>query len=288
MTSTISRTPLLAARSAMIVAQCRAWPALAAAALFAACAQSRAMTDEEEENLAKQLANPVAAVVSVPIQLNLDRRVGPADGRRSTLIVQPVIPFDLSPDWNLITRTILPLVDQRDVAGPSGDQFGLADTFLSLFLAPKRSAVPGLVVGAGPVFLLPTATDPLLGTKKWSAGPTGLVMSQQGQWTLGLLANHVWSFAGSASRPDVSASLVQPFAAYVTHTSTTFSLNAEVGYNWEAKDWAIPVSAGVSQLFVVGRQPMQFGVFARYWAQSAENGPQGWGLRLQYTLIFPR
>jgi hypothetical protein len=279
-------------KRAMAMLEPRARPAIATGALIVVCAlacnSSQAMTDEEEENLAKQLTNPVAAVVSVPMQLNFDRKVGPADGRRSILNIQPVIPFELSTDWNLITRTILPLVSQRDVAGLSGDQFGLSDAFLSLFFAPKRTSVPGLILGAGPVFLLPTATDPLLGTKKWSAGPTGLVMSQQGQWTLGLLANHVWSFAGSKSRPDVNATLVQPFVAYVTHSSTTFSLNSEVGYNWEAKEWAIPVSAGVSQLVVVGSQPMQLGIFARYWAQSTDTGPQGWGLRLQYTLIFPR
>ena len=150
-----------------------------------------------EQDLAKQLANPVSSLISVPLQNNFDFGIGPdEDGFRYTLNVQPVIPISLTPEWNLISRTILPIIYQDEIFPGSGDQFGLGDTLQSLFLSPAKPGPGGLIWGVGPVLLLPTGTDDLLGGEKWGAGPTAVALVQHGPWTVGFLGNHVWSFAG--------------------------------------------------------------------------------------------
>ncbi|MCU0293992.1 MAG: hypothetical protein MUF10_18745, partial [Thermoanaerobaculaceae bacterium] len=248
-------------------------------------------TDEEayESNLAQQLSNPVAALISLPLQLNFDRGMGPEDdGDRFLLNVQPVVPFSLSPEWNLISRTILPVIDQQDAAPGGGSQFGLGDTVQSLFFSPARPTAGGLIYGVGPALLLPTATDWRLGTEQWAVGPTGVVLKQQGPWTYGALANHLWSVAGDSERASVNATFLQPFVTYVTRTHTTFAVNTESTYDWGNDQWTVPLNCSVSQLLRVGGQLLQVGIGARYWAEGPELAPGGWGVRLTTTLLFPR
>jgi hypothetical protein len=162
------------------------------------------------EELAKQLANPIASLISVPIQSNVDWNIGPADdGYRITTNIQPVIPFALNDDWNVISRTILPVVYQDEILPGAGDQFGLGDVVQSVFFSPSAPTANGIIWGVGPVFLLPTGTDPLLSAEKWGAGPTAVALTQRGPWTVGGLANHIWSFAGDSSRADVNSTFVQ-------------------------------------------------------------------------------
>ena len=165
-----------------------------------------------EADLAQQLANPISSPISVPIQSNIDFGVGPGDGTRWITNIQPVIPFELSKNWNLISRTILPVIDQEgiDLAGVT-DEFGLGDTVQSFFISPKSSDP---IWGLGPVFLIPTATDPVLGSEQWGIGATAVVLKQSGPWTYGALANHLWSFAGDDARADVNATFLQPFVSY--------------------------------------------------------------------------
>ncbi len=158
-------------------------------------------------DLAKELANPVAALISVPLQLNYDHDIGPArGGKRWQLNIQPVVPISLSEDWNLISRTILPLVSQDEVFPGAGSQSGIGDIVQSVFFSPKKPTEGGLIWGVGPVLLLPTGSDDQLSAKKWGAGPTGVVLKQQGPWTYGALANHIWSIGGSGSR-DINSHL---------------------------------------------------------------------------------
>ena len=237
--------------------------------------------------LAKKLQNPVASLIQAPIQSNFDFGAGPTgDGFQYKLNVQPVIPISLNKDWNLISRTIVPYVYQEKIIGTSS-QSGLSDTVQSLFFSPVQPTKGGWILGAGPVFLLPTATDHLLGTEKWGAGPTAVMLKQDRGWTYGLLANHLWSFAGPSSRADVNATFLQPFAAFTTKTFTTFTLQTESTYDWSNSQWTVPLNALVSQLVKVGGAPVQFTLGARYYAEKPADGPE-WGLRFAVTLLFPK
>ena len=138
--------------------------------------------------------------------------------------VKPVVPITLNSNWNLISRTILPLVSQDDIFPGAGDQFGLGDILQNFFFSPAKPTANGLIWGAGPVFLLHTATDDLLGNEKRGIGPTIVLLKQKGQLTYGLLANHIWSVAGGDSRADVNNTFLQPFVSYTTPTAWTYSL----------------------------------------------------------------
>ncbi len=239
-----------------------------------------------EVDLAKQLANPVSSLISVPFQANWDFGIGVNDASRFTLNVQPVIPLSLNDDWNLIIRTILPVIDAESPAPGIADASGLGDTVQSFFFSPKEP-VNGWILAAGPVALWPTATDSQLGSEKWGLGPTGLALKQSGPWTYGVLANHLWSIAGDDSRDAVNATFLQPFCSYITSTKTTFTLNLESTYDWTHEQWSVPVNAVVSQLFKVGGQPMQAFVGARYYAEGPKGGPE-WGIRAGLVLLFPK
>ena len=244
---------------------------------------------DKEADLAQQLANPVASLISVPFQLNYDEDLGSGDeGSLLRLNIQPVIPISLGDEWNLISRTILPVVHQQDFPTSGFDEFGLSDTVQSLFFSPKAPTAGGWIWGAGPAILLPTATDDFLGAEKWGIGPTAVVLKQNGPWTFGGLANHIESFAGDSDRADISATFLQPFVTYITPKQTTFALNTEATYDWETSAWAIPVNFNVNQLMRFGGQLVQIGGGLRYWAASTDNGAEGWGARLTVTLVFPK
>lgn len=242
---------------------------------------------DQAAELAKKLANPVASLISVPLQYNYDDRFGVDDkGSKSVLNIQPVIPVSLNDDWNLITRTIIPLVDQQNI--PAGtDKSGMGDILQSFFFSPK-APIGGWILAAGPVMLYPTGTDELLGGEKWGAGPTALALQQTGPWTYGLLVNHVESFAGEDERADLSATFIQPFLSYVTKTKTTLGLSAESTYDWENEQWSVPLNATVSQMLKVGPQIVSLTAGVRYWADSPDNGPEDFGVRAGLTLLFPK
>ena len=242
---------------------------------------------DEAAELAKKLSNPIANLISLPIQYNLDFGIGPADAKRHFLNVQPVIPFSLNSEWNLITRTIVPLVYAEAPAAGLDDHSGLGDIVQSFFLSPVKSIGGGWITGAGPVFLYPSATDSSLGSKKWGAGPTAVLLKQHSGWTYGMLANHIWSFAGNDDYKDISNTFLQPFLAYTTKTYTTFTVNTESVYDWKAEQWTVPVNLLVSQLVKIGGVPLQFQLGGRYYFDKPDGGPD-WGLRFAVTFMFPK
>lgn len=242
---------------------------------------------DSDAEIVKKLNNPVAKIISVPVQNNFDFGAGPSgDGFQYKVNLQPVYPSDLTEDLHLITRVILPYVYQEDVVADGTSQSGLGDTNVSLYFAPATQ--PGdLIWGVGPVFLLPTATDDLLGSEKWSAGPALIALKQSpGGITLGTLASQAWSFAGDEDHADVNTTILQPFFAYALPSHTTLGLNSESIYDWTAEQWTVPINVMVSQLVRLGNMPVSFQIGYRYYAEKPDNGPD-WGLRFAVTFVLP-
>lgn len=269
--------------------------ALATATGHAQETAGRVAVDEairsSDSDLAKQLSNPIADLISVPFQLNYNDGYGAdGDGSQTYLNVQPVIPFSISSSWNVISRTIVPIVSQDGLIPGEGSQFGFGNTTQSLFFSPKKPAEIGdlkMVWGVGPAFQIPTATDGIA-NNQWTAGVTGVALTQEGPWTVGALANHLWSVSGNDKFGGVSATFLQPFVSYTTPKATSFTLNTESTYDWRNEQWSVPINAVVSQVVKIGERPVQFGLGARYWADAPEFGPEGWGGRFQVTLLFPK
>jgi hypothetical protein len=257
--------------------------ALPTAALFA----QEAPNDDKaaEAELAKKLQNPIASLVSVPIQNNWDFGIGPENAMKYTANIQPVIPLSISEDWNLITRTIMPVIYAEEPVKGFGNKFGLGDITQSFFLSPKEP-VGGWIVGAGPVALWPTETDSALGSGMWGAGPTVVALQQTHGFTYGVLANHIWSYAGWGPQ-NVNATFLQPFVGFTTKTFTTFTVNTESTYDWQGKQWTVPLNFMVQQLVKIGKQPIAFQVGYRYYADKPNGGPD-WGLRFAITFLFPK
>lgn len=243
-------------------------------------------TAQESADLAKQLSNPVADLISLPFQLNYDENIGADDsGSRWTLNIQPVIPISLSPEWNLISRTIVPIVSTDGIPSGGGSESGLGDTVQSFFFSPKDPTSSGWIWGAGPVFLIPTSTDDRLGAGEWGVGLTGVALKQSGPWTYGALANHIEDVGGDI---DISATFLQPFLSYTTPAAWTFTVNTESTYDWEAEQWAVPVNFLATKLITIGKRPVSIGAGVRYWADSGSNQPEGWGARFIVTYLFPK
>jgi hypothetical protein len=251
-------------------------------------ASSVAPPDEDDPaELAKKLQNPVADLISVPLQNNWDFGIGPAEAMRYTVNIQPVIPLSLTRDWNLIIRTIMPVIYAESPVPGGDNRAGLGDILQSFFFSPKAPTRGGWIWGAGPVFLYPSATDDALGTEKFALGPTAVVLRQQSGWTYGMLANHLWSVAGDSDRADVNVTFVQPFLTYTTQTFTTFGVTTETTYDWENEQGTVPLNWFVQQLLKIGPQPVAFQLGARYYAEKPTGGPD-WGLRFVMTLLFPK
>jgi hypothetical protein len=254
---------------------------------LALLAQSQTSSAQESaDELAKKLANPVASLISVPMQYNVDFDIGSQNGTKHYLNVQPVIPHSLNDHMNLITRVIVPVIYQDDVFGDSGSQFGLGDINPSFFFSPKEP-VNGWILGAGPVFLLPTATDELLGAEKWGGGPTVLALQQTPEgWTYGALINHIWSFAGDDDRNEISNTFIQPFLAKQFPGGRTVTVNLESSYDWIGEGWNVPVNLFYSKVTKWGSQMLSWQGGVRYFIETPGDGPE-WGLRFTLTLLFP-
>jgi hypothetical protein len=239
---------------------------------------SAAHADQSAEELAKKLSNPVSGLISVPFQSNVDFGSGDGSGSRFLLNVQPVVPISLSDRWNLISRTIVPIVHQHEIFDGSGNQTGLGDVTQSFFFSPKEQGPLGITWGAGPVLLLDTATDDLLGGDNWGAGPTLVLLRQHGGWTYGALLNHIWGFATDENRERTST----------TNWKTGFgvTLSSESTHDWRAHQWTVPINVVASQVLKIGPQRVSVQLGVRCYAEKPDGGPD-WGLRLGVVLLYP-
>jgi hypothetical protein len=245
---------------------------------------------EDETELAKKTQNPVADLISVPFQSNFNFNTGSKDATVYILNVQPVIPIHLTHDWNLITRTIMPIINQPSLfPGPnsiSGSAWGLGDINPSLFFSPAK---PGAVIwGVGPTFTIPTATDSKLGSGKFSLGPTAVALTIQGPWVFGALINNQWSVAGWGDK-DVNQMLLQPFVNFNLPHGWYLTSSPIMTANWEADSgdkWTVPVGGGVGKLFKLGKLPINTSLQAYYNAERPKNASD-WQLRFQVQFLLP-
>ncbi|MFZ0884412.1 MAG: hypothetical protein WAN14_13530 [Candidatus Acidiferrales bacterium] len=249
------------------------------------------------EELRKESQNPVASLISVPIQENFNFNIGSADRTQNVLNIQPVIPLSLSKNWNLIVRWITPIIYQPigvsqapGVPVQTTGAYGLGDMNPSFFLVPKKSKI---IWGIGPSFVLPTATNTTyLGQGKLSIGPSVVVLVQPKHWTIGALANNVWSVAGHSDidKPAVNQFLLQWFVNYNMKKGWYLTTSPIITANWRATDgnvWTVPFGGGVGRIMKLGFQPVN--ITAQFYGNAvypAATSP--WGLRLQFVLLFPK
>lgn len=253
---------------------------------------NRAQAESGAADLAKAAQNPIAAMISVPFQNNTNFNVGPKDRTQNVLNIQPVIPVDLSAEWNLVTRTIIPVISQPEFVPGDGRTDGLGDVQFSAFFSPKAATASGWIWGAGVIAQLDTATDDVLGAGKWGLGPTAVALKMDGPWVFGGLINNVWSVAGDDDRPDVNAMLIQPFVNYnfPDKPGRYLTFAPVITANWEADSddrWTVPVGLGIGQITKWGKQPVNLQASTYYNVEAPDNGAD-WQLRLQVQFLFPK
>jgi hypothetical protein len=245
--------------------------------------------ESKTDELTKAAQNPMAELISLPIQNNTNFGYGPLNETQNITNIQPVIPFRLSEDWNLITRTIIPLIDQPGFIPGQGRKFGLGDINLALFVGPRD---PGKFIwGAGPIFMLPTASHERLGAEKWGAGPAAVGLTMQGPWVFGALAQNIWSFAGNDDRPDVNQFLFQYFVNYNLPDGWYLTSSPIITANWEADSdnrWTVPVGGGFGKLFTIGKLPVNAQIQAYYNVIQPDDLGPDWSMRLQVQFLFPK
>lgn len=249
-----------------------------------------AMQEKQEESvadLAKKIANPVASLISLPFQNDTDIGIGPLNGTRNTINVQPVIPIGITDNLNLIARIIFPIISQYNITGLGAIESGLGDVALSAYLSPAQSK-GGLTWGAGPVFSIPTATDDYFASKKFGIGPSAVVLYQSNGITLGGLVNQIWSVAGNKERSDVSSLFFQPFISYNWKSGAGIGGNFEISQNWEANTttvWFNPIISGITSF---GSQKTQFGIGPRFNLAAPSESKADIGIRAVVVFLFPK
>jgi hypothetical protein len=247
--------------------------------------------DDDAAALAKAVQNPVANLVSVPFQWNINLETGPQEKTQHVLNIQPVLPFELNENLNLITRTIVPLISQPAFGQGQSREGGLGDIQFSAFFSPKKPGPGGWIWGAGPILQFNTASDDRLGQGVWGIGPTAVALKMSGPWVIGGLINNVWSFTEDSGRADVNKMLIQPFINYnfADKPGRYVTFAPIITANWKADDdkWVIPLGMGIGQVMKIGKQPINIQASAYYNVERPDNAAK-YQIRLQIQLMFPK
>ncbi len=240
--------------------------------------------EDETAELARAVQNPIASLISVPFQNNTNFDFGPREKTQNVLNIQPVIPFSLSEEWNLITRTIVPIISQPGFVPGQDRENGLGNILFTGFLSPKNSGA--WIWGVGPAIQLPTSTDDQLGADEWAAGPSFVVLTMPGQWVIGSLFSNVWDLSGD---DDINFFTWQYFVNYNFDGGWYLTSSPVITANWEADDeWTIPVGGGFGRVFRIGQQPVNAQVQAFYNIEKPDDLGPKWSLRFQLQLLFPK
>jgi len=248
--------------------------------------QPEAISDTEA--LAKKAQNPVASIISLPLQNNINTGIGPDHETQNVLNIQPVLPFELNEDWNIITRTIIPVISQPNALTNEGRINGVGDTTFSALLSPVDSGE--ILWGIGPIFLFPTATDDKLGSHKWGAGISGVILTMPGRWVIGTLMNNIWSFAGPGDE-DVNSFLLQYFVNYNFDGGWYVTSSPIITADWE-KDrdhrWTVPFGGGFGRIFKIGNQSVNAQLSAYKNVVTPDDYGADWQVRVQVQFLFPK
>jgi len=280
-----------------------------------AVAQQAAATQPAADNggadaLQKATQNPVASLISVPVQNNDNFGIGPFNRTQNVLNIQPVVPLQMTKDWNLIIRWITPIIYQPAPGTANLEVYGIVENtpaYFAVEAVQNTAGVSGfgdmnptfffspsqphkLIWGAGPAFMLPTATSKVLGQGKLSIGPSFVGLVQPGKWTLGALVNNVWSVAGSGSRSAVSQMTLQYFINYNLPKGWSISYSPIVQANWKATPgnvWTVPVGGGLARVMKLGFQPVN--ISASFYGNAVHPvAGSSWNMRLQIAFLFPK
>ena len=259
------------------------------AALVLAISPARAELSAEE--LAKLAQNPVGNLISVPFQNNTNLNFGPEKGTQDILNIQPVIPIEVDKDWNIITRTILPVIWMPALSPEIGSKSGIGDIQFSTLLSP---AVPGKWIwGAGPIFQLPTDSSAELGNKNWGLGPEFVILhlEHDDPWVYGAIVNNIWSLTSNKQGGSYSNGLIQPFINYNVPDGDGLYITSSpiwtVAWNANGQRWTLPLGAGVGKIFHLGKLPVNTQISAYYNVVKPDFGPN-WQIRAQVQLMFPK
>jgi hypothetical protein len=258
--------------------------------LCAAAVPAFAQEKLSAEELAKLAQNPVGNLISLPFQNNTNLNFGPEKGTQNILNIQPVIPIEVSKDWNVITRTILPVIWNPSLGPNDPSTTGIGDTTFTAFLSPAN---PGkLIWGAGPVLQIPTNSNAELGNKNWGLGPSFVVLhlDKGDPWVYGVLVNNVWSLSSDERGGSYNNGLIQPFVNYNFKEGFYLVSSPIATVNWKADSgnkWTVPIGGGVGKIFHLGRLPVNTQLSAYYNVVRPDDGPN-WQIRFQVQLMFPK
>ena len=243
--------------------------------------------EEGTQDLAKQSQNPINTLISVPFENISSFNNGPNDAYVNTLLMKPVLPVQISEKWNLINRTIVPIIYQGELIDGIGTKFGMGDVTYQGFLSPAK---PGKFIwGVGPTVSFPTGAQRMT-SDKWSAGPAMVGLAMPGNWVVGALAFNIWSFAGDEDVTDVNAFSFQYFVNYNLPKGWYLSMSPTITANWKADSdnrWTVPFGGGFGRVFKIGKQPVNMGIKAYYNVEHPDNA-SNWNIAAQVTFLFPK